>query len=48
MNFLTVTKQPVSINEKLVEGGPVIILSTVIFVCQTVEYVKRLQVGPSS
>ena len=28
--------------------GPVMILSTVTFVCQTVENVKRLHVGPSS
>ena len=46
-NFMTVTKQPVSINENWFKG-PVIILSTVIFVCQTVENVKRLHVGPSS
>ena len=42
-----VTKQPVSINENWFEG-PVIILSTVIFVCQTVENVKRFHVGKFS
>ena len=44
---MTVTKQLVSINENWFKGHG-IILSTVIFVCQTVENVKRLHVGPSS
>ena len=42
-----VTKRPVSINENWFKG-PVIILLTVIFVCQTVENVKRFHVGKFS
>ena len=50
MNFMTVTKEPVSINEKLVEGPCNNSLNSYLClsVCQTVESVKRLHVGPSS
>ena len=47
MNFMIVTKQPVSITKNWFKS-PIIILSSVIFVCQTVENVKILHVGPSS
>ena len=47
-NVMIVAKQLVEINEKLVKGSCNNSFSTVMFVCQTIEDVKGVHVGPNS